>query len=202
MAEDLKKSTEEKNSNNPKPYYLITLIFIILFILFYQEYAKELARLVAEQRVKATEFEAKAKECFAEKAIRDAKEAEQKRLAAEAAEKERLKELQLKVISDFYQAVKEHDCITAVQLRANYTEAECKKIRSIRLNDAKIVKQTPTVAVAYIKIVYRQKGSRTKYHFAGYLQLAKQDETWVIIGNFSSKYSLEDYLKKYQIPNT
>jgi len=204
MVDEVKKSANEKKSAEikpKKPIFFFLFIFLVLFFLYYQEFAKEHARLVEEHRIAAMEFDAKAEECFAEKAIREADEAEKARLAAEAAENERLKKIQLQVLSDYYKAVNEHDCITAIQLRANYSEAECQKIRSTRFNAAKIVKQTPTAAVAYIKIAYRQKGDRTKYHFAGYVHLAKQDGEWVIIGNFSSKVSLGEYIKKYNIAN-
>ena len=196
MAEELKDSVEKKPK---KPIFIILFIFLVLFFLYYKEFAKEHARLVEEHRIAAMKFDEKAKECLAEKVIRDAEEARQKRLAAEAAEIERLRALQVKIVKDFYQAVNKHDCITATQLRANYSQAECLKIRSIRLNAVKIVKNTPTISVAKIKVAYRQKGKREQYHFAGYFQLGKQDDQWVIIGNFSSKLSLEEYLKKYQI---
>ena len=200
MVDEVEKSEDEKKETKPKkPIFLFLFIFLVLFFLYYQEFAKEHARLVVEHQIAETEFKEKAQECFDEKAKRDAEEAEKARLAAEAAEKERLKKIQLKVLADYYKAINEHDCITAVQLRANYSEKECEKIRSARFNGAKIVMQTPTAAVAYLKIAYRQKGDRTKYHFAGYVQMGKQDGEWVIIGNYSSKVSLDDYVKKYNI---
>jgi len=46
-----------------------------LFYFYYSEFAKEHARLVEENRIAAMKFDAEAKECLAEKAIRDAEEA-------------------------------------------------------------------------------------------------------------------------------
>jgi hypothetical protein len=199
MTEDLTESTEESKKPNRKPILIFVLIFLVLFFLYYKEFAKEHARLYEESRVKALKANAEAEECLAERAMREAEEARQKRLAAEAAEQERVKIIQIQVLKDYYKAVNEHDCRTAIQLRTNYSEKECEKIRSTRFNGAKIVKQTPNHAVAYLKIAYRQKGDRTKYHFAGYVHMGKQDGEWVIVGNFSSKVSLKEYIKKYNI---
>lgn len=194
--------TNELKKSHKKSRWILLLILFSFFMYFYPKYAEKRHRIAEEKRIAALKYEAEAKECLAEKARVEAEKARRKLLAEQAAEKARLLALRVKVVTDFYQAINDHDCTKAIELRPSYNKERCLNIKSATIKTAKIVRETPTISVVYLKMVYRQKGKRRSNSFSGHLQLVKQDEQWLIAGYYDSQSSLEEYLKKHNIPPT
>jgi hypothetical protein len=192
MANNLKRSHKK---------YIFISLFIVLAVFFFDlpKYFEERNRIAKEKEIVASKYEAEAKECLAEKARLAAEKARHELEAVQAAEKIRLQALRVKIVEDFYQAINDHDCEKAIQLRPDYSKKSCLNIESVKIKTAKVVKETPTISVIYLKMLYRSKGKKRRNSFSGHLQLIKRDKQWLIAGKYSSKISLEEYLEKYKI---
>jgi peptidoglycan/xylan/chitin deacetylase (PgdA/CDA1 family) len=197
MANKSKKS--QKNT-----LLIYSMIFVLILLnclgsfLIYSKYAKKTTGTApVELAEKEKNLQRELEEIKRKTKIEQERRAAQLQAEQEAAETARMQEaIQIRVVKDFYQAINDHDCTIATQLRPNYKS--CPKIEWVKIKKLKLVRETPTISVIYLEMVY-QRNNREK-SFSGYLIVKLYREQWIIDNNsYRSKLSLDKYLKKYKI---
>lgn len=101
------------------------------------------------------------------------------------------------VLQQFYKAVNEKRCESAVLLRKDYTVERCKQITEVIIHEADTVFNNGTDAVILISIdIYT---TASKSYFLGYVRLQKHEANWEIMGPYKSqqRYTLDEYVNDY-----
>lgn len=90
-------------------------------------------------------------------------------------------ETPLEAVETFYRAATtEGLCDEAIQIRPDYTHEQCEQFKTVNIRTLKLVKESETEAIVYLKMKYTTSAS---HRFSGYLHLYKDEDQWQIIGS-------------------
>ena len=97
----------------------------------------------------------------------------------------------------YHAATSEGLCDEAIQIRPDYTQAQCNTLKSVKIRTLKIVKESDKEAIVYLNMRYKTGKSQ---RFRGHLHLYKKDDQWKIFSkNYKRSKSMSRgrYIKTY-----